>query len=307
MKRKLYILAGPTAVGKTSLSIELAKRNDLEIISADSVQVYKGLDIGSAKIKQEEMRGIRHYLIDVLEPDENFNVARFQKMANEAAAEIYAKNKVPLLVGGTGFYLQAFIYDINFSENEVDPKLRAEIDRDAREKGAQYLYDRLKELDPASADSIPMANVKRVSRALEYCISTGEMFSLHNERERAKESPYDFRYFVLNMPRQELYERIEERVDNMMSEGLLDEVKWCVNRGLSPDMNSMQGLGYKQLLRYLDGSVSLDKAVDDIKKETRHFAKRQLTWFRREKDVIFVDKEKFSSDKEIIEFIEDKF
>ncbi len=304
MKRKLYILAGPTAVGKTALSIELAKRNNLEIISADSMQVYKGLDIGSAKIRKEEMQGVKHYLIDVLDPSENFNVARFQEMAKEASEEIYSNGKIPLLVGGTGFYTQAFLYDINFSENEVDEELRAHIDLEAKEKGAEYLHDRLKKLDIESADAIPVGNVKRVARALEFCISTGKKFSEHNRREREKESPYDFRYFVLNMPRDILYRRIEKRVDIMMEEGLLDEVKGCLEMGLKADMNSMQGLGYKQLIRHLTGECSLEEAVDDIKKETRHFAKRQLTWFRRERDVIFIDKDKFSSDTEIIEYME---
>ncbi|XME03363.1 tRNA (adenosine(37)-N6)-dimethylallyltransferase MiaA [Lachnospiraceae bacterium C1.1] len=304
MKNKLYILAGPTAVGKTALSIELAKRNDLEIISADSMQVYKRLDIGSAKIRPEEMQGVRHYLIDVLEPSENFNVARFQEMAKEAMNEIYSHNKTPLVVGGTGFYTQALLYDIDFSENEVDEKLRAEIDNEARERGADHLHSRLKELDAESAEAIPPGNVKRVARALEYCLSTGEKFSEHNKREREKESPYDFRYFVLNMPRDILYQRIEKRVDIMMETGLLEEVQNCMNEGLKRDMNSMQGLGYKQLLKYLYGECSLETAVDDIKKETRHFAKRQLTWFRREKNVIFIDKEKFASDEEILAYME---
>ncbi len=307
MKRKLYILAGPTAVGKTALSISLAKRNNLEIISADSMQVYKGLDIGSAKISPEEMQGVRHYLIDELEPSENFNVARFQEMAKEAAEEIYSKGKIPLVVGGTGFYTQALLYDINFSENEVDKELRARIDREAKEKGAEYLHGLLRSIDSESAEAIPVGNVKRVARALEYCISTGEKFSEHNRREREKESPYDFRYFVLNMPRDLLYRRIEERVDIMMEKGLLQEVRNCLEMGLKSNMNSMQGLGYKQLIRHLNGECSLEEAVEDIKKETRHFAKRQLTWFRRERDVIFIDKDKFSSDDEIAAYIEKNF
>ena len=304
MKKKLYILAGPTAVGKTALSIELAKRNNLEIISADSMQVYKRLDIGSAKIKPDEMQGVRHFLIDVLEPSENFNVARFQEMAKKATEEIYAAGKIPLIVGGTGFYTQALLYDIDFSENEVDCDLRERIDSEAREKGAEYLHERLQAIDAESAAAIPVGNVKRVARALEFCISTGEKFSEHNKREREKESPYDYRYFVLTLPRDILYRRIEKRVDIMMEEGLLNEVKACMEEGLDRSMNSMQGLGYKQLIRYLSAECTLEEAIDDIKKETRHFAKRQLTWFRREKNVIFVEKDKFSSDVDIIEYIE---
>ena len=303
-KQKLVVLTGPTAVGKSKLSIELAKRNNLEIISADSMQVYKRLDIGSAKIKPDEMQGVRHFLIDVLEPSENFNVARFQEMAKKATEEIYAAGKIPLIVGGTGFYTQALLYDIDFSENEVDCDLRERIDSEAREKGAEYLHERLQAIDAESAAAIPVGNVKRVARALEFCISTGEKFSEHNKREREKESPYDYRYFVLTLPRDILYRRIEKRVDIMMEEGLLNEVKACMEEGLDRSMNSMQGLGYKQLIRYLSAECTLEEAIDDIKKETRHFAKRQLTWFRREKNVIFVEKDKFSSDVDIIEYIE---
>ena len=304
MKKKLYIIGGPTAVGKTELSIAFAKKFGCEIISADSMQVYKYMDIGSAKISKEEMDGVPHYLVDCLDPTENFNVARFQEMAKEAMEEIYAHGKIPLIVGGTGFYTQAVIKDIDFTENEVDEALRREIDELAEKMGADFMHDELRKVDPESADAIPAANMKRVCRAIEFYRATGEKISDHNETERAKESPYDYRYFVLNLPRNVLYDRIERRVDIMMESGLIDEVKLCIEKGCTKDMNSMQGLGYKQLIRYFDGLCSLEKAVDDIKKETRHFAKRQLTWFRREKDVIWVEKDKYSDIDEILRYME---
>ena len=304
MKKKLYIIGGPTAVGKTELSIAFAKKFGCEIISADSMQVYKYMDIGSAKISKEEMDGVPHYLVDCLDPTENFNVARFQEMAKEAMEEIYAHGKIPLIVGGTGFYTQAVIKDIDFTENEVDEALRREIDELAEKMGADFMHDELRKVDPESADAIPAANMKRVCRAIEFYRATGEKISDHNETERAKESPYDYRYFVLNLPRNVLYDRIERRVDIMMESGLIDEVKLCLEKGCTKDMNSMQGLGYKQLIRYFDGLCSLEKAVDDIKKETRHFAKRQLTWFRREKDVIWVEKDKYSDIDEILRYME---
>ena len=291
-------------MGKTELSIAFAKKFGCEIISADSMQVYKYMDIGSAKISKEEMDGVPHYLVDCLDPTENFNVARFQEMAKEAMEEIYAHGKIPLIVGGTGFYTQAVIKDIDFTENEVDEALRREIDELAEKMGADFMHDELRKVDPESADAIPAANMKRVCRAIEFYRATGEKISDHNETERAKESPYDYRYFVLNLPRNVLYDRIERRVDIMMESGLIDEVKLCLEKGCTKDMNSMQGLGYKQLIRYFDGLCSLEKAVDDIKKETRHFAKRQLTWFRREKDVIWVEKDKYSDIDEILRYME---
>lgn len=304
MKKKLYILGGPTAVGKTELSISFAKKFGCEIISADSMQVYKYMDIGSAKITKEEMDGVPHYLVDCLEPTENFNVARFQEMAKSAMEEIYAHGKTPLVVGGTGFYTQAIIKDIDFTENEVDTQLREEIDNMALKMGAEYMHEELRKIDPESADAIPAGNVKRVCRAIEFYRATGKKISVHNAEERAKESPYDYRYFVLDLPREVLYERIDRRVDIMMEKGLLDEVRLCLEKGCTKDMNSMQGLGYKQIIRYLDGLCSLEQAVDDVKKETRHFAKRQLTWFRREKEVIWINKDKYKDTEEILSYME---
>ena len=297
MKRPLIILTGPTAVGKTKASIGLAKAIGGEIISADSMQVYKYMDIGSAKIKPEEMQGVKHYLVDELEPDEEFHVVRFQQMAKQAMEEIYAKGKVPIVVGGTGFYIQALLYDIDFTESNEDTSYREELEKIASEYGAEHLHDMLKEIDPASADAIHANNVKRVIRALEFYKLTGQKISEHNEKERAKESPYDFCYFVLNDERQNLYDRIDLRIDQMLEEGLLEEVTSLKNKGYTKDMVSMQGLGYKEILDYLNGECTLEDAVYILKRDTRHFAKRQLTWFRRERDVIWIDKNKFDYDE----------
>lgn len=300
MKKPLIILTGPTAVGKTKASIGLAKALNGEIISADSMQVYKYMDIGSAKIRPEEMDGIKHYMIDELEPDEEFHVVRFQQMAKAAMEEIYAKGKVPIVVGGTGFYIQALLYDIDFTENEEDTAYRMELEQIAKENGPEKLHEMLREVDPESADAIHANNVKRVIRALEFYKLTGQKISEHNEKERAKESPYEFCYFVLNDDRKLLYDRIDLRIDKMMEEGLLEEVSSLKNKGYTKDMVSMQGLGYKEILDYLNGECSLEEAIYILKRDTRHFAKRQLTWFRRERDVIWVDKNNYDHDEEKI-------
>lgn len=304
LKKPLIILTGPTAVGKTKLSIELAKAVNGEIISADSMQVYKHMDIGSAKIKKEEMCGVPHHLIDVLEPDEEFHVVRFQEMAKQAMEEIYAKGKVPILAGGTGFYIQAVVKDIDFSKETEKSPVREELEKLAEEKGCEYLHERLQQVDPKSAEKIHANNVKRVIRALEYFELTGKPISLHNEEEAAKESPYNVAYFVLNDVRERLYERIDARVDAMLQEGLVEEVFGLAKKGYTKDMVSMQGLGYKEILSYLDGSYTLDEAVYILKRDTRHFAKRQLTWFKREKDVIWVNKQDFHyEENEILNYI----
>lgn len=288
-KKPLIILTGPTAVGKTALSIELAKAVNGEMISADSMQVYKLLDIGTAKIKQEEMQGIPHHLIDVLDPTEDFNVFLFQKMAKAALEEIYAKGKIPIVVGGTGFYIQALLYDIAFEET-TESAYRKELEQYASLHGAHALHEQLKMIDPVSYDTIHENNVKRVIRALEFYHDTGYPISRHNAQERERSSPYQYAYFVLNDDRQKLYDRIELRIDQMLEEGLVEEVRQALAYGCTGDMVSMQGLGYKEIIPYLQGACSLDEAVYILKRDTRHFAKRQLTWFRRERDVIWVDK-----------------
>ena len=304
MKRPLIILAGPTAVGKTAASIRLAKAIGAEIISADSMQVYRHMDIGSAKIRQEEMEGVPHYLIDVLEPEEEFNVVRFQQMAKAAAEEIYAKGKIPLVAGGTGFYIQALLYDIDFTENDGDTSYRRSLEKTAEEKGGEYLHAMLREADPKAAEEIHPHNIKRMIRALEFHHQTGGKISEHNEAEREKSSPYDFVYFVLTDERSRLYERIDRRVDKMMEEGLLEEVRYLKARGVKRESTAMQGLGYKELYAYLDGECTLEEAVRIIKRDTRHFAKRQLTWFKRERDVIWADKSVIGqSDDAVVDFM----
>ena len=301
MERKPFVvLTGPTAVGKTALSIELAKAIGGAIISADSMQAYKHMDIGSAKIMPEEMEGIRHYLVDEFEPDEEFHVARFVERAKECLNEIYREGKIPIIVGGTGFYIQALLYDVNFSEQNTNTEYRKELEYLAEEKGAEYLHKMLKEVDAASAEAIHANNRKRVIRALEFYHLTGTKISEHNETEKQKTSPYNFAYFVLTDNRKHLYERIEKRVDMMIKNGLVEEVQKLKDMSYHREMVSMQGLGYKEILDYLDGKMTLEEAVSLIKKETRHFAKRQLTWFRRERDVIWFDKEKYEYNEEHI-------
>lgn len=299
MKEPLIILTGPTAVGKTKLSIALAKAIGGEIISADSMQVYRHMDIGSAKIRPEEMQGVPHYLVDVLEPSEEFHVVRFQQMAKEAMAEIRSRGHIPILVGGTGFYIQAIVKDIDFTENEASP-YRQELEALAEEKGASWLHEELQKVDPESAEAIHENNVKRVIRALEFYRMTGKKISEHNEEQRERLSPYNFAYFVLSDDRAKLYERIEQRIDEMLREGLVEEVVRLKEMGCRRGMVSMQGLGYKEILDYLDGTYTLEEAVEILKRDTRHFAKRQITWFRRERDVIWLNKEDYAYDEDAI-------
>ena len=299
-EKNVVILTGPTAVGKSALSIALAKALDTGIISADSMQVYKHMDIGSAKITPEEMQGVPHALIDVYEPDEPFHVVQFQHDAKAAMEQLWAKDKLPLVVGGTGFYIQALLYDVDFSEEDADLKLRQKYEQLAQTQGAEALHARLAQVDPQAAEQIHANNIKRVIRALEFYEKTGTPISAHNAAERAKSSPYGFAYFVLTDRREHLYARIDARVDAMMEQGLLDEVKKLRDMGYTRELVSMQGLGYKELLAYLDGECTLDEAVYIIKRDTRHFAKRQLTWFRRERDVIWVDKSAFDYDEDKI-------
>lgn len=292
-KQPLIILSGPTAVGKTALSIELAKRINGAIISADSMQIYKHMDIGSAKIMPAEMEGVKHYLIDELEPSAEFNIVVFQQKAKAALKEIYAKGQIPIVAGGTGFYIQALLYDIDFENQDCDEAFRTELERLAREHGNEYLHEKLKEIDSVSAEKIHANNVKRVIRALEFYHLTGKKISEHNETEQKKPSPYNFAYFVLTDDRENLYHRIDKRVDIMLEHGLVEEVQRLKNMGYRRDMVSMQGLGYKEILDYLEGKCTLEEAIYILKRETRHFAKRQLTWFRRERDVIWFDKQKY--------------
>lgn len=307
MKKPLVVLTGPTAVGKTSLSIRLAKSIGGEIISADSMQIYRHMDIGSAKIRPDEMCGVPHYLIDELEPWEEFHVVRFQQMARNAMEQIYRNGHIPIIVGGTGFYIQAVLYDINFTQEKCDLDYRKSLEEYAAQYGEHALHAKLTEVDPKSAEMIHANNIKRVIRALEYHHTTGQMISVHNAMEREKVSPYDSVYFVLNDDRERLYERINRRVDQMMKDGLTAEVAALKEMGCRRNMISMQGLGYKEILAYLDGEYSLEEAVYRIKRDTRHFAKRQITWFKREKDVIWIQKNDYNYEEEkILKFMIDQ-
>lgn len=304
MKKPLVVLTGPTAVGKTKLSISLAKALNGEIISADSMQVYKYMDIGSAKITEKEMDGVPHHLINVLSPFEEFHIVRFQELAKKAMEDIYNRGKTPVFVGGTGFYIQAITKDIDFTEGEENKQYREELSRLAAEKGNEFLHEMLREVDKKSAEEIHANNVKRVIRALEFYKENGFPISQHNEEQKQNETPYNLAYFVLNAPRDLLYERIDRRVDEMMESGLVEEVQKLKDMGCHQEMTSMQGLGYKEILSFLDGEVPLNEAVRILKRDTRHFAKRQLTWFRRESDVIWVDKDKFAfEDEKILEYM----
>lgn len=303
---RVVVLTGPTAVGKTAISIKLAKLINGEIISADSMQVYKGMDIGTAKITESEMDDVPHYLIDVLEPTEDFNVVLFKQMALEVMDKIYSKGKIPIIVGGTGFYIQALLYDIDFENTIVDDSYRKELEKIAEEKGNIYLHDMLKTVDEESANSIHFNNVKRVIRALEYYKETNSPISKHNEEQKENVSPYNFAYFVLNDNREDIYSRINKRIDIMLENGLIDEVKTLKATGLNKNTVSMQGIGYKEILDYLDGKSSLEEAIYILKRDTRHFAKRQITWFKREKCVTWLNRNELGDDNNILEFIKDE-
>ena len=303
--KPLIILTGPTAVGKTELSIRLAKAVNGEIISADSMQVYKKMDIGTAKIRPEEMQGVKHYLIDCLEPDEDFNVVLFQKMAKDAMEKIYDAGHIPIIAGGTGFYIQALLYDINFDNVNEESEYRKYLKDMADKEGNEVLHGMLAKVDEKSAKDIHPNNVKRVIRALEYFHQTGKKEQSQNV------SPYNFVYFVLNDDRKLLYERIDRRVDEMFEEGLEQEVKRLIDSGLTRENISMQGIGYKEMFDYFDGMYDIDTAKELIKQDTRHFAKRQLTWFRREKDVTWINYENYNHSKDdmleaMIEIIKNK-
>ncbi|MBN2222732.1 MAG: tRNA (adenosine(37)-N6)-dimethylallyltransferase MiaA [Vallitaleaceae bacterium] len=295
-KKKLIVIAGPTASGKTAVSIELAKRIGGEIISADSMQIYQYMDIGSAKVSREEMQGIPHYLIDQLNPAEAFHVARFQSMAQNALDQIYAKNKIPIIAGGTGFYIQSLVRDIEFSVTDQELAIRKKVEEYYEKEGRDALHGWFGLLDEEGARAIHPNNIKRVMRGIEYYLLTGQKISEHNQEQKEKETPYDLTYIVLTMERELLYHRIDKRVDQMIEKGLVEEVRFLKEKGFSKDMTSMQGLGYKEILDYLEGETTLEEAVYRIKRDTRHFAKRQLTWFRREKDTQWIHADYFQFD-----------
>ena len=263
------------------------------------------MNIGTAKIRPEEMDGVRHHLIDILEPEESFNAFLFKEYAKKAADEIWERNNIPIIVGGTGFYIQTLLYDIEFVQNDENDGIRDELNRLYEEKGAGYMHELLREIDPDYAAEVHENNVKKVIRAIEFYRQTGCRMSEHNAVQRERISPYNFAYFVLSDDRKLLYDRIDRRIDKMLEEGLVDEVKALLAEGLKRDSVSMQGLGYKEIAAYLSGEISLDEAVYILKRDTRHFAKRQLTWFRREKEVEFVELDKLKSRDAAYEYMLD--
>jgi tRNA dimethylallyltransferase len=273
-------VAGPTASGKSDTAVELALRLGGSVISADSMQVYRGMDIGSAKITEAEKRGVPHYLIDCIDPEEEWNVVTFQEQARQAIRQILDQGRLPILCGGTGFYIQSVLYDIDFTEMDSQPDYRLALEREAGEKGPQVLYDRLVLADPEAARAIHPNNVKRVIRALEFHQkSGGQKISRHNEEQRARQAAYDCVFYVLTMDLTRLYERIDRRVDIMMEKGLVREVQELRERGLTSEDVSMQGLGYKEFFPYFDGEKSLDECIAEVKKATRNYVKRQMTFF----------------------------
>ena len=303
MKPPVIVLAGPTAVGKTELSLRLAEALDAEIISADSMQVYRGMDIGTAKASPEERARVPHHLIDVADPSEDFSIARYVSLAGEALRQIHSRGKIPLIVGGTGFYIQALIKDLDFSEEKGESPLRETYRRIAEEEGAGALHGRLKSVDPVSAAAIHPNNLKRVIRALEYYEETGRPISSLNESQAEQESPYRVLYFVLDLPRAELYRRIEKRVDQMMEEGLTEETKRLLSQGIPADATAMQSIGYKELAGYLQGVCTKEEAVRQIKLASRHYAKRQITWFKREKDTVWIRKDEYPGEEALLQHL----
>lgn len=286
----LIVLAGPTAVGKTKLSLALAHQVNGSIISADSMQIYKKMDIGTAKIHPDEMEGVKHYLVDQLNPDEPFHVVRFQEMALAAMEEIYNEGKVPIIVGGTGFYIQALVKKIDFTDTMENGVYRSQLETIAKDGGIKDLWTQLNIVDPDSAKVIHVNNVKRVIRALEFFHETGQPISKHNEEQKSKSSPYNYAYFVLNDYRDKVYKQIDLRVDQMIKDGLIEEVQSLLDSGYYKGMVAMEGLGYKEIIDYLENKCSLEEAIYTVKRDTRHFAKRQITWFKREKDVLWFPK-----------------
>ena len=301
--KDLFILGGPTAVGKTEISIKLAQKLNGEIISADSMQIYKSMDVGSAKISKEEMRGVPHHLVDIIEPSEDFSVAEFKERAESAIEEITDSKKLPMLVGGTGFYINSLIYNYSFADTNKDEEYREYLTKLAESEGKEYVHSLLKDIDEESYNKLYPNDLKRVIRALEVYKVSGKPMSEFAAEQNILDIPYNVYYFVLNMDRQKLYSRINSRVDIMMENNLIDEVIKLKEMGYNADMQSMKGIGYKEVLYYLNGEISLNEAVEMIKQGSRNYAKRQLTWFRKDTRVNWVNKDDFDGDDEIVEYI----
>ncbi len=298
--QNVIVIVGPTASGKTSLSIELAKHYNGEIISADSMQIYKYMDIGTAKPTTEEMQGIKHYLIDEVNPDEDFNVVKYTQLANHYIEEILKKGKQPIIVGGTGLYVSSLVNNITFSETECDPELRNKLQQEAEEYGAQYLHEKLSSVDPEAAESIHPNNIKRVIRALEVFYQTQKPKAFHNEQSKQMPPKYNYILLGLNMDRELLYSRINKRVDIMQEAGLLQEVKHIIEMGYGDCNIAMQGIGYKQIISYLNGEISFEEAIELIKRDSRRYAKRQLTWFRRMDEINWLNVDKIGNNDNVV-------
>jgi tRNA dimethylallyltransferase len=294
MQKQLIVIGGATATGKSKLALELAKQINGEIISADSMQVYKQMNIGTAKPSAEEMRTVKHHMIDVVAPDEAFSVATYKKMCKACIESVHANGEIPILVGGTGFYINAVIFDNEFTESTIDITYRNSLYEIAEKSGNEKLHNKLAEIDPESAELIHQNNTKRVVRAIEFFNQTGQKMSEHNAQEQTRPLSYDVKFFIANMERSKLYDKINERVDQMMDSGLLEEVRGLLSNGYTKDLVSMQGIGYKELISYIDGEMSLDDSINKIKQNTRHYAKRQLTWFRNQTTAVWLDTEEKS-------------
>lgn len=304
MKEKLFMLMGPTAVGKTALSIELAKRLDGEIISADSMQIYKYMDIGTAKVTEEEMEGIPHYLIDVIEPDEEFTVSNYKELANSYIIDINQRDKLPMLVGGTGLYINSLVYNLNFAGVEPNGEIRDKYERIKEEKGNEYLHSLLDDIDKDSANRIEVNDTKRVIRALEIYEVTGKTMAEYNKNFRSPNEDYDLVMVCLNMDRKKLYERINLRVDLMIDQGLVHEVKSILDMGYDKNLVALQGIGYKEIISFLDNEITLDEAIEKIKKGSRNYAKRQLTWFRRDNRIKWINLDEYKNINEVADKIQ---
>lgn len=307
-KIPLIILTGPTAVGKTNLSIQLAKKMNMDIISADSMQIYKYMDIGSAKVTEDEMDGVKHYLIDEVTPDYSFSVSEFQQRANDYINKIVKSDKLPLVTGGTGLYLNSIIYNMDFAKSDADNKLRDQLGLELEENGIDYMHEKLRKLDEDAAARIHKNNTKRVIRAIEVCMSGKKMSDFSNDLKLNEK--YNPIIIVLNRDREHLYKRIDKRVDIMINQGLENEVKHLLDMGYTKDLVSMQGIGYKEIIKYLDGEYTYDEAIEIIKRDSRRYAKRQLTWFRRYENAKWFDLDNYSDEKilldDVISYIEKK-
>lgn len=290
-KIPLIVVAGPTASGKTGLAIDIANYVGGEIVSADSMQIYKYMNIGSAKPTQEERAQAVHHMIDFLEPDAEFSVADYTEMAHKVIADIYERGKIPIMAGGTGLYINSVVNDVTFGDMDTDYELRESLRKTAEEKGSEYLLHMLSEFDEVSAKRLHPNNLRRIIRAIEFYKITGKPISEHQEETKKTQSRYNPLMLCVNWDREELYDRINRRVDMMMDEGLLDEVKRLMDMGYTKDLNSMQGIGYKEVMDYFDGKASLEETVEIIKQSSRRYAKRQLTWFRRDERIHYVSSE----------------